>query len=80
MAGFQKDLLVGLCSALGDLVINSQVVLGFTEGFLPVGVVSIAKAHSADKVNGAIVSGSLGMLGSMLQRMVKGPFLSRRRR
>ena len=80
LRGIGEDFWVGACTGLADLILNSQPVLGFTKTFLPTGVVSIAQAHSADKGNAFIVSASLGMTGSALNRMVKGPLMGRRRK
>jgi hypothetical protein len=80
MAGFQTDLMTGACVGLADLLVNSAIVIGLVKPFMPVGVITLMAAHSADKTNAFILSASLGAMGSSLQRTMKGPMFGGKRR
>lgn len=77
---FMESLWVGTCAGLVDTALNSELVLGVTQGFLPAGYVGIARSHQADKLNGALYSFSTGMWGFWLWKSIKQPLIGRRRK
>jgi hypothetical protein len=77
MGDFTTSLWVGTCAGIADSILASDLVLDAMGNTLP-GIVSIARTHQLNKLNGAFYSFIMGMTGFNLWEAVKKPFFARK--